>query len=397
MLLDLSLSLIVFATLQPAPAPEPAEPSPADPSSDPSLEVPDLDNEVLVTKEEKSLDSLNPPPPKPKKKKKKKKAPSKKAKVEKPEVPEPSSEFRYGTPQHEAESYRWAEGNENSEPLAFAPDKSKDAPFAFADRPNQPTVEGDAPIQGNHMRRHYEGIKPTKQRFGFHFKIGPYLPEIDKEDPQGPYAKVFGVVNQNNLVIDAPSNELIYWLGFEWQFYKLGGPLSIGLDIGFFTDSATARLTNPGDPVVPEPGVDPASVPAKLSPADKNRFSMVPLAILAGYRFSYLADKTPVPLVPYVRAGMNYSFWWSQKGSGNLVRDPQGEKVRGGTLGWQGQAGLALRLDGIFRRAGRLMDGRFGINHVSLFGEFSIAKSGLGGKKFNLGDKTYYGGLLVEF
>lgn len=379
------LNPLLFLSLVPPTTPEAPEPPQApvsDASSDPDLEVPGLDNEVLPGAEDKTLDSLNPPPKPPKKPAAQTKAPAKK-KAETPPAAQP--EFRYASEPEQTNAFRWSDGKHEPDTLQFASDaQTQSAPLEFAKQPSDTIAQGDfgSPQSRQGLRRAYRKTGPSRQRFGLNLKIGPYLPEIDKGDPNGPYAKVFGEVDLNNQVSKAPTRELIYWLGFEWQFYNLAGPLSVGLDLGFFTDSQSARV---------------AQQPGQISPADKNRFSFVPMALLAGYRFSYLADKTPIPLVPYLRGGLSYNFWWAQRGSGQLVRDPQGKKVRGGMLGWQGQVGLALRLDGIFRRAGRRMDHRFGINHVSLFGELSMAKSGLGGKKINVGDKTFYGGLLLEF
>lgn len=381
---------------------ETSEPETADPSSDPELDVPALDATVLPAEPQGDLDSLNPPEPTPEEAPEDQENSDPKEASEAqtstpPEKAEQDSEFRYQSAQAPKESYVWADASKSEASYRYADASSSanpsDPPYAFA--PSQDSASSETVLNPpRFLRAEHKARRDSKQRFGLHFKLGPYLPDIDEGDAQGPYAKIFGEVNNANVVTKAPAQKLIYWLGFEWQLYHLAGPLSVGLDLGFFTNSADARLQSPTQPG--QTPVDPQA-PALTTSADKNRFSFVPISLLAGYRFSYLADKTPIPLVPYARAGLSYNFWWAQHSAGNLVRDPEGTKVRGGTVGWQGQFGLALRLDGVFRQAGRHLDYRFGINHVSLFGEFAISKSGLGGKKVNLGDNTFYGGLLLEF
>lgn len=372
-----SLCLLAVATLT---EPKP-ESTPEDPSSAPDLDVPALDTEVLSDKKDKSLDTLDPPPPP---------APPKETEQEKEEAqgqkkspPPPKSDknsILFQNSEGPQSQIQWADAPSDGEALKYEQDKQAAPSYTYAPDDAAPPVKDESGDRW--MRKPFLGIKSSPQRFALHFKTGPYLPQIDRGDAQGPYAKLFGEVNALNQVVKQPSSRLIYWLGFDWQFWSFGGPLSVGVDLGFFTDSAPARIT--------------ANV-LETSPADQNQFSMLPVAILAGYRFSYLADHSPVPLVPYLRAGMSYNFWWTRKGPGEPVRNPAGDAVRGGVLGWQGQVGLAIRLDGIFRRAGRAMDRRFGINHVSIFGELATAKSGLGGDKVNVGDNTFYGGLLLEF
>lgn len=378
-----SLCLFAVATLT---EPEP-ESAPEDPSTAPDLDVPALETKVLSEKKDKNLDSLNPPPPPEPPEPTAQEAPQDSGKdedqTEAKATPAPQGDqesIHFQDRKESASTIQWANTPPEGDALKFSQDRKAPESYTYApDGANAPVKDESG---SRWMRKPHVGFQSSPQRFALHFKTGPYLPQVDRGNAQGPYAKLFGEVDAANQVVKQPSNRLIYWLGFDWQFWNLGGPLSVGVDLGFFTDSAPARI---------------AANVLETSSADQNRFSVIPVALLAGYRFSYLADHSPVPLVPYLRAGLSYNFWWTRKGPGEPVRTPEGESVRGGVLGWQGQVGLAIRLDGIFRRAGRAMDHRFGINHVSIFGELATAKSGLGGDKVNVGDNTFYGGLLLEF
>lgn len=235
--------------------------------------------------------------------------------------------------------------------------------------------------------------KPTgsPQRFAFEFKIGPYLPAVDRRYEGaglGPYATIFGRTNSGGVAIDQPKLGVMPALAFEWQFLYAAGPLGIGTQVGFFRDKAKALLAQPveGDDTV-------------RSAADDATFGIVPLALTLNYRFEFLADRLGVPLVPYAKGGLAYAFWWSRDGNGDISRNSQDEAGRGGVAGWQANAGLMLRLDFIEPTLARTFDQLSGINHTYLFGEFQmsrIANFGVG-NAIALGDATWFAGMAIEF
>ena len=125
---------------------------------------------------------------------------------------------------------------------------------------------------------------------------------------------------------------------------------------------------------------------------------MVPLALTVGYRFELLADRFKVPLVPYAKGGLTYAFWWSRDG-GEIAENMAGEKARGGTWGWQINAGGMLRLDFIEPGTAKKLDASTGINHTYLFGEYQLARITNFGQDdaVSLGDSTFFVGLAMEF
>jgi hypothetical protein len=229
----------------------------------------------------------------------------------------------------------------------------------------------------------------TKQRFAFEIKLGPYLPEVDSRytgSGFGPYATIFGRTDANGRTVKKPKLGIMPVAHFEWQIVYLGGPLGLGAQIGFFRDRAKALFAMPEDDDL-------------RSNADEVTFGMVPMALLAVYRFELLADFYRVPLVPYAKAGIAYSFWWMRDGSKKVAVNEQGERGRGGVVGWQLNPGIALRLDFIERNAAKKLDQATGINHTYVFGEFQLSRLrnfGIG-NSIDLGDKTFFGGLAIEF
>jgi len=214
--------------------------------------------------------------------------------------------------------------------------------------------------------------EPSPQWFAVELKFGPYLPDIDSElgSGGGPYRDIFG-----------RKLRLMSQLTFDVQFLKKHGTLGVGGTIGLFTAQGKALL---------ETGE---------SSSDKTSINVIPLILQLVYRWDYAAKHWNVPLVPYVRAGLVYSFYWITQGSGKLARFASGGKAHGGVWGYQVNIGLALMLDVLEPGSAKKLDSEMGVNHTYLFCEF--VHSGVddfGGDRIRLGMKyTLLAGLAAEF
>lgn len=264
-----------------------------------------------------------------------------------------------------------------------------DADGTRPDIPSEDAIAGATQV-GAAREVGQRGSDASPQRFAMELKFGPYLPRVDAAAQGGgfgPYATVFGETDDSGVVNGQPRPGLLSVLSFEWQFYNLGGPFSIGTTVGFFRDSADALLANPG----PDENV--------RSEADSTSFLVVPITVLVGYRFELLADRFKVPIVPYARGGLGYGLWWSFDGTGAASENNAGVPGRGGSFGWQVNLGGMLRLDFISPGGIRELDRTTGINHVYLFGEFQISRLNgfTDGARLAVGDDTWLLGLAVEF
>ncbi len=270
-------------------------------------------------------------------------------------------------------------------PGTFSTEGSAKAP------PPDAALERDNPLERpDRTRRDRAGRPGSPQRFELEFKMGPYLPDIDRDysgPGLGPFASVFGVTDDAGNATRPPRPAAMPIIGFEWQFLYLAGPLGIGTQFGFFRDKAQALVTDP---------IDPNNL---RSAADETRFAMIPLALLLTYRFELLADRLKVPLVPYAKAGLGYALYWTKSGSGNLSRNSRGDIGRGGVPGWQLNAGGMLRLDFIEPGTAKRLDQLTGINHTYIFGEYQLALIANFGSDsaIALGDGTWFAGLAIEF
>lgn len=283
-------------------------------------------------------------------------------------------------------------GQDESTLDADAPPPGAVGPAEYKGRyvspPTDQALDRQATVTKPARRRKFK--RPgSPQRFAMEVKLGPYLPDVDRnyDGPfPGPYAEVFGKTDSDGRAVGDPKNALMVAGAFEWQIVYLAGPLGLGLQVAFMRDKADALIA------------DPAGDNAR-SDADSVTFSVLPLALQAVYRFEYLADRFKVPLVPYAKAGPAYAFWWSKDGDGKISENDAGEKGRGGVWGFQINAGGMLRLDFIERGTAKTLDRTTGINHTYIFGEYqySLIDNFGSGNAMSLGDSTWFGGLAIEF
>jgi hypothetical protein len=217
-------------------------------------------------------------------------------------------------------------------------------------------------------------------------RIGPYVPEIDKQlgmDP-GPYEQMFG----GYYMLTMLDVDRIVWTDF--------GQVGIGLSLGYMQKHARAFTVDS------LPSDDP-----RARGSDINKFRLIPMALTATYRFTWLDDEYGIPVVPYVRGGLAYYLWWVSVANGSLAQvctdgsmdpDCSSTKALGGSLGVQGSIGLAVRAERIDPSTANSMR-LSGIQHVGIYGELSLAKvDGFGSEsKLSVGDRTWFAGINFEF
>ncbi len=261
--------------------------------------------------------------------------------------------------------------------------------------------------QDRREKRGYEKYE-SPQRFGVELKFGPYLPNIDRNyaGPRdfGSYDLIFGRTDDIGRTVDTPKKAFMFALGFEWQFFNPGrtGPLALGFTFSFFRDRANAIFRDYQD-IYEQNGTiaDDDLLPGDTSirsNADKVSFSGIPLALQLVYRFELLADRLRVPIVPYAKGGVAYAFWWSKGADGEISVNSQMQPARGGSWGYQLNAGGMLRLD-FLEGESHALDRQLGINHTYLFGEFQFSQVDNFGQAdaISMGDTTFFVGLAMEF
>jgi hypothetical protein len=239
------------------------------------------------------------------------------------------------------------------------------------------------------------GVEPeqtyaTPKHFAFEAKFGPYKPSIDSEfsGQTGPYSRYFG------------GSGLMSQFELDWQFFQKFGSISVGLSLGYFTKSGKSYPCFAGTGTTSGVACEPDF---STKAGDSTSINVLPLAFLAVYRFDVLALRYRVPVVPYVKGGLTYSFWWINKGNGKVasVTNADGSKDNGrnGQFGLTFTGGVSLMLDAFDTGAGRELDGALGINHTYIFWEWQwTGADGFGAKSaLHIGDSTWLAGLAFEF
>jgi hypothetical protein len=276
-------------------------------------------------------------------------------------------------------------------------------------------VVGGGPLSfGENPPENYE----SPQHFAFELKAGPYSPNIDSSpglNGTTPFSDLFS----NPGVRGRPPPMPLVELEFDWQIWHRFGSVGLGASLGFMRRGTKAFQyqidPTSGMPIVDANGnevqcqVQLNGTPTPMYPCvrtgDDTTLNVIPLELLAIYRFDVLAKRWHVPLVPYVKVGLAYYLWWIENGGGFLsipkVTLSNGQVLHGfgGTFGWAFRPGIALLLDVLDPVAARTMDTEIGINHSYLFFELNYADiNGFGaGNKLVLSDTNWAAGLAFEF
>jgi hypothetical protein len=224
----------------------------------------------------------------------------------------------------------------------------------------------------------------SPREFAIEARFGLYAPAIESESSVG--SKTGVSANPQSFIFGSQKRPM-WQLEFDWEFLQAFGTLSLGAVVGYYKENAQAcKQSTLTDTVCDRSG-------------DNTSLRLIPLAALIVYRFDVLAEHWKIPLVPYGKAGLNYTIWTITNGNGEVATSPDGGRGQGGTMGWQATVGLALQLDFVDPSAARGFDADAGVNHTYAFFELdTIQSSGLGSKNaLHVGDNTWFAGLMFEF
>jgi hypothetical protein len=225
----------------------------------------------------------------------------------------------------------------------------------------------------------------TPKEWAMELRFGPYRPDVDSEFSGStgatPYTTMFG-----------GKRHLMSQLELDWQFFQAFGSLAAGVAIGYYSQSASAFIADSTGACVRD------STGACERSGDTTSLRLIPIAALLVYRCDVAAEHWSIPLVPYAKLGLNYTFWQINDGNGN-VPDYRGGHGSGGTAGWQAAAGISLLLDFLDPSATRSLDMETGVNHSYAFFEWNrVDATGLGMKnRLHVGDSRWVIGLMFEF
>lgn len=184
----------------------------------------------------------------------------------------------------------------------------------------------------------------------FELHIGSYTPAIDDQFIDvSPYESVFG---QESPTLFGFHADRQLWQGF--------GSLAFGIGARYGSVSGSAQLEDGS------------------SSSDTTELHLLPLTASLVYRLDVLQERLDVPLVPYGKAGLNYTLWWVLNGRGEVSNswglDGEGHTGSGGTMGWFVSGGVQLHLDFFDAEMATEFDTESGVNNSYLFAEYTMSE-----------------------
>lgn len=216
--------------------------------------------------------------------------------------------------------------------------------------------------------------------WNFEIKAGPYFPGIDDEfsGDTTPFKDVFG-----------DDWNIMTFFVLDHYFSVSRGQLGITASVGY-TDHTANAFEVDGNGNIDEN--------MTRSAGDKTSFRLIPMSLGAVYRLTELDDRYRIPIIPYAKASLAYYLWMFTAPSGD-ASEVMGNKGRGGSLGFQGTIGIALRAERLDPEAELSLRTEMGVEHAGFFAELQMAQvDGFGAdNKLSVGDTTWFGGINFEF
>ncbi len=210
----------------------------------------------------------------------------------------------------------------------------------------------------------------TEDRFFIGVKAGPYLPNLDAEfSEKTPLQDILGKKLRPRVLGEV-----------GYMFTEPFGQFYFSVSAGHTRATGQALVDN---------GVEDGELSG-----GKTTLSLTPVIASVGYRTT--AFLRWVPVLPYGRLGLSYTFWEISKGDGETAVFGT-QKARGGAFGLVLSAGAALPLELIEPRISKLLYEQFRIVGSELSAELVYTRTRGLGSALELGDLTFQLGYSIAF
>jgi hypothetical protein len=215
----------------------------------------------------------------------------------------------------------------------------------------------------------------SPRNYAIEVKLGGFKPLIDREPGLAgnqPFNATFGATAM--LLAEVEVDRIL------WQEI---GSAGIGVSLGYAERYAPAVVVEGSDGTV-----RPTS--------ERTGFFVLPIRIQGVYRFDWAALRLGVPLVPYAKAGIVVTPWWSTKG--DSVQYVDGARGAGAKWGYGFTLGASILLDVLEPRLARDFDTDIGVNHSYLFAEYTYADvNSFNANSLDLSSRHWMFGIAFEF
>lgn len=207
--------------------------------------------------------------------------------------------------------------------------------------------------------------------FYLEFNGGKFRPAVDGQSGLSgtPYKDIFG---RNQMWVFGAEFDYEIWQGF--------GTVAAGLAADYAVVYGHGIVAKTGE-----------------AAPDVTSLNTLPVRLLAVYRFDLLARRWGIPLIPFGKVGLAYTFWWVTNGDGSIASFGN-EQALGGKWGYELAGGLALELNFIDPWLSRELDQEFGVNSVTVQAQFMrVSADNFGKPGMDLSANTWMFGLGFEF
>jgi hypothetical protein len=273
----------------------------------------------------------------------------------------------------QARAQRTSYGSSFEDSFGDSSDDSADAP---------PPAPADDATDDDVVEVRDDAWTGSPRNFAIEARFGLYTPNIDSE--------FSGVGTKPQAFMFGSKRRPMWQFEFDWEFLQAFGTLSLGAVVGYYKENAKACIKS-----------NLLATGECVPSGDDTSLRLIPLAALLIYRLDEAAEHWKIPLVPYVKIGLNYTFWTVTNGDGNVssYSGSGGGRGQGGTMGWQAAVGLSLQLDFLDSGGARTFDTESGVNHTYAFFELDhVDGSGLyRNDALRVGDDTWFAGMMFEF
>jgi hypothetical protein len=242
-------------------------------------------------------------------------------------------------------------------------------------------------------------------RFEGAIKLSPYYPLIDSDaDANGSYATYFG---SSKGGIFSKGSRLRIDVSGDVYVLRDYGLLGFNGTVGFWQAQGYARICQAAAPPAMGNTCDTGNIDSAPQSSDKVLFTIIPLSVGVVYKLDVFWRRFGVPLIPFVRAGIDAYFWRVDAGNkqartadAKYTHDLKPNGYGGGaTFGFHVNPGIAFALDVIEPNAARRAYTFMGIkgSYVTFEWMFAQINDFYSKNSWNLSQSTFLAGIAIEF
>jgi hypothetical protein len=247
----------------------------------------------------------------------------------------------------------------------------------------------------------------SKPAFAFEVRLGPYLPNVDGEFNGGksPFTDVFGTDCDTPVsTTSKPSVKQRVYFGLEFDALPLRIPYvgMFGLGVGWgYTQFSNRALFSDKSKAAKAGSLPNCS-------QETTSLMIMPMHASLVLRVDELMRRTGIPIVPYGKAGVGFSFWRASTDAGTEHCSSTSSNAAAAAacttdhsgMGWSPSLHFALggmlALNFIDPRASARLDETTGVHHAYLFGEWYSDTISLSSKTLRVGASSWVAGLAVD-